>query len=104
MQPWVDATDISWNKPPMCFQGQSQTTANDALLDETNQFKDSISTVTVTYFHMEPACTLPSPAPPPKLHYSTFWRSVTRRIYQQNKQALKQMAQASGLLHTRIVD
>jgi hypothetical protein len=24
---------------------------------------------------------LPDPAPPPKLHYSTFWRSVTRRIY-----------------------
>ncbi len=27
---------------------------------------------------------LPYPAPPPKLHYSTWWRSVTRRLYRAN--------------------
>ena len=27
---------------------------------------------------------LPNPAPPPKLHYSTWWRSITRRIYRAN--------------------
>ena len=25
---------------------------------------------------------LPYPAPPPKHHYSTWWRSITRRVYQ----------------------
>ena len=27
---------------------------------------------------------LRSDAPPPKLHYSTFWRSITRRMYNQH--------------------
>jgi hypothetical protein len=27
---------------------------------------------------------LPNPAPPPKLHHSTWWKSVTRRVYRSN--------------------
>jgi hypothetical protein len=27
------------------------------------------------------AATIPVPAPPPKLFYTTFWRSITRRLY-----------------------
>jgi hypothetical protein len=33
---------------------------------------------------------LPSPSPPPKLHYSTFWRSVARRIYYKHLEETKQ--------------
>jgi hypothetical protein len=42
----------------------------------------------VTYFIiLDPSrlLELPHPAPPPKLHYSTWWRSITRRIYRANK-------------------
>jgi hypothetical protein len=38
----------------------------------------------VTQFIFADHSRLPSPAPPPKLHYSTWWRSITRRIYQAN--------------------
>jgi hypothetical protein len=39
---------------------------------------------------------LPNPAPPPKLHYSTFWRSVTRRIYQKRAREAMQLARESS--------
>jgi hypothetical protein len=38
----------------------------------------------IIYFELsglENAHQVPSSAPPPKLHYSTFWRSMTRRVY-----------------------
>ena len=37
---------------------------------------------------------LPSPAPPPKSHYSTFWRSVGKRIYILHMEEIMQSAKA----------
>jgi hypothetical protein len=37
---------------------------------------------------------LPCPAPPPKLHYSTWWRSVTRRMYRENASLVLKKLQA----------
>ncbi len=33
------------------------------------------------FFHAQPLLTLPHQAPPPKLHYSTLWRRVSRKLY-----------------------
>jgi hypothetical protein len=45
---------------------------------------------------MEPSCMfrLPHPAPPPKRHYSTWWRSVTRRLYRAKASSVLKKLQA----------
>ncbi len=50
----------------------------------------------VSFYDPESSRRLPNPAPPPKLHYSTFWRSVTRRIYQKRAREAKQLARESS--------
>lgn len=40
---------------------------------------------------------MPFPAPPPKLHYSTFWRSVTRRLYR--TYAMSRLKKLQGGVH-----
>jgi hypothetical protein len=35
-----------------------------------------------TFIIVEPDRFLSSPAPPPKLHYTTRWRKLTRKLYQ----------------------
>ena len=37
---------------------------------------------------------LPYPAPPPKLHYSTWWRSVSRRLYRAHASSVLKKFQA----------
>ena len=37
----------------------------------------------------EPAASGSCPPPPPRLHYSTFWRSVARRVYHEGMEKLK---------------
>ena len=38
---------------------------------------------------------LPNPAPPPKLHYTTFWRSIGKRAYHQNQDKIIRSARES---------
>jgi hypothetical protein len=42
---------------------------------------------------------LPHPAPPPKHHYSTWWRSVTRRLYRANASSGLKKLQAGKQHH-----
>ncbi len=74
---------------------QSPISVDAGSFDVNNEcLKDSNWRPTVIYFHTEnfdSTSTLPRPAPPPKQHYSTFWRSVTRRIYRKESEVLKQM-------------
>ena len=56
---------------------------------------------TVVYFDFsiydpEASRRLPSPAPPPKLHYATFWRAVTRRICHKRLMEAKQQSRESA--------
>ena len=111
-----NANDMSRNKSRSSFESHSPTSVVGGLFHETNPFGSAIrvgimdSNSTVTYFHMEslePACTSPCPLhnpPPPKLHYSTFWKSVTKKVYKQKMQESRQMARSCSLLHTRMVD
>ena len=39
-----------------------------------------ITVIDMTSFKARQRPRLPIPAPPPKLHHATFWRSITRRI------------------------
>ena len=51
-----------------------------------------------TYFMIEAPAKLlglPNPAPPPKIHYSTWWRSIVRRIYWANASSHLKSLQAS---------
>ena len=53
-------------------------------------FSKSTSSTVFVYFDPEPSRRLPCPAPPPKLHYSTFWRGLTKRIhYKRSKEAMQ---------------
>ena len=52
---------------------------------------------TTVYFELElydpdPSQRLPNPAPPPKMHYATFWRVVTRKIYNKRLTETMQVA------------
>ena len=55
-------------------------------------FIKSTSTTVFVCFDPEPSRRLPCPAPPPKLHYSTFWRGLTRRIYHKRSKEAMQLA------------
>ncbi len=39
--------------------------------------------------------------PPPKLYYSTFWRSLTRRIYRKDSDESRQKARDEGCMRQR---
>ena len=43
---------------------------------------------------------LPVNSPPPKLHYSTFWRSLSRRIYHKRQQERRKAARESAFFRT----
>ena len=43
---------------------------------------------------------LPVNPPPPKLHYSTFWRSLSRRIYHKRQQERRKAARESAFFRT----
>ena len=55
-----------------------------------------LKAVSITVFRIEydPAKLLPQPAPPPKLHYSTFWRTIARKIYDRRAEELILSARA----------
>ena len=52
------------------------------------------ASITVFRIEYEPARFLPNPAPPPRLHYSTFWRSVAKRIYRMRSDEIKLAARS----------
>ncbi len=111
-----NANDMSSIKSRTSFESHSPTSVVGGTFHENNPFGAAIrvgimdSTSTVTYFYMEslgPACTSPCPLhnpPPPKLHYSTFWKSVTKKMYKQKMQESRQMARSCSLMHARMVD
>ena len=49
---------------------------------------------TVLYIDCEFESRLPTPAPPPRRHYTTFWRSVSRRICDKETDELIRSARA----------
>ena len=63
--------------------------------------KDALSPHSIIVFYVN-SKTFPSPAPPPRLHYSTFWRSIARRIYNLHTEAaiLTARAMSSKLRNT----
>ena len=72
-------------------------------IDMQSQSALSSVSVTVFYVHSQSETRLPSPAPPPKLHYSTFWRSVGKRIYILHMEEVMQSAKAlSPKLRTKL--
>ena len=46
---------------------------------------------------LDPTRYLSPPAPPPKLHFTTLWRRLTRHLYQKHIQSLKTAPR--GLIH-----
>ena len=51
--------------------------------------------ITTFCIEFEPLRRLPNPAPPPKLHFSTFWRSVAKKIF--HKRAEERILSARAL-------
>ncbi len=104
-----DATDLSWNytlalKRLNPFQAQSPASMAGSSLDDNIQVNESYWGQTVLCFNTEHwgAPRGFYPAPPPKLHYSTSWRSVTKRFYNKRLEEAKQMARVSCLCHRQM--
>ena len=77
-----------------CTLSESETTSKHV---EPSPSNSKITTVhfDISMYDPENSRRLPNPAPPPKLHYATFWRSVTRRIYYKNSSEAMQRARES---------
>jgi hypothetical protein len=73
--------DCTWHS--MSWQLQNQNSINSKPIHSIIFF--NISSI-------ECANHLIGPANPPKLHYTTFWRSVARRMYSKHMEATKQQA------------
>jgi hypothetical protein len=52
---------------------------------------------TIDSARFEPIRRLRFPAPPPRLHYTTFWKWLTRRIYAKHREAIVQDARQTAL-------
>jgi hypothetical protein len=76
--------------------GQIKSEANGSLLIRHSQ-------QTTRFIMVEPSRVfiLPCPAPPPKLHYSTWWRSVARRIYRANASSVMKKLKARMQSHAQ---
>ena len=68
------------------------TTQPDILSWPCKLFESKAHGPSVIVFNLgkqEPAFSRSCPPPPPRLHYSTFWRSVARRVYHEGMEKLK---------------
>jgi hypothetical protein len=88
----------SWNSYSL-HSVEVQASSEEILsYNQTNDSPSSKSCPTVIIFNTQnfgPFRCLPCPAPPPKLHFSTFWRSLTRRLYFKRVAEMKQAARDS---------
>jgi hypothetical protein len=106
--------DPSASQMPQLLQGHNSAAAASVKLFQICM--ESLSGFHTTSKHIEPISTspkntavhfdfsmydpeqsrrLPNPAPPPKLHYATFWRSVTRRMVYKHSLDARQLARES---------
>jgi hypothetical protein len=53
----------------------------DAQLKKDSTAVDQVIVIDFASFEPHQQYRLPIPAPPPRLHFTTFWRSLTRRMY-----------------------
>jgi hypothetical protein len=65
-------------------------------LDRTGSKRFAHTIIDISMYDPEQNRRLPCPAPPPKLHYTTFWKSVTKRIYYKRNEELQQSARKSS--------
>ena len=72
------------------FQNCIEGRYHDASWKESHPQSD----VTLFYIQYDPERLLQTPAPPPKLHYSTFWRSIGRKIYYKRNEEMIMAARA----------
>jgi hypothetical protein len=81
-----DLPQLALTNPPHALS--PEFIVDGCLLHYTIKVKESFWRPAVIRFNTEYS-------PPPKLHYSTFWRSATRRIYNKRLEEMKQMARES---------
>jgi hypothetical protein len=75
--------------PVCCLRPRSN------LKKSNTEFQDSMKAFVIRIPNHGHCSFLPSPAPPPKLHYTTFWKSLTRRAYYKRKQDIQRLARES---------
>ncbi len=90
------AAEATTNLLPMCVQSLNGPNASTKSMEiDKKMYTKPASSAVYFYFNIrdhEPSRCLPHPAPPPKLHYSTFWRGVTRRIFRKRLTECMQLA------------
>ena len=69
------------------------------IMDETSptsyDFSTSVFYVDFNFIDRQ----LPLHAPPPRLHYSTFWRSVSKRVYSKHTEEIIRAAKARSPMY-----
>ena len=84
-------TDVHWRHEKL---RKKESARSSMSIDHQNQpCFDSKPVHAIIFFqisNLEKINQIPSSAPPPKLHYTTFWRSVARRIYNRRFEETRQ--------------
>ena len=97
----VDRTEVAVNYVRADSSNQKKLCNEDPI----DEFQDTpgLEVFVIQMLHHERSEYLPSPAPPPKLHYTTFWKSLTRRAYHKRQQEIQRLARESILSETEII-
>ena len=102
----VDCKDMPWRSPLLDLIREEGNSKNVEVEGNTTIVAKSLVRISdsqqVTHFifidHSR-LLELPHPAPPPKLHYSTWWKSVTRRVYRANASSRLKKFKACMQIH-----